>query len=97
MVKKVVFSAEANENLKNTIEYLVENWSIKYAQKFIMTLDKKIKSIKLFPYSYPQIPQKEIHKCVVTKQISLYYRIKQDCLEIVTVFDSRQDEKKLEL
>jgi plasmid stabilization system protein ParE len=98
MVKKVIFSLEANVRLKNIVYYLIDKWSAKHANKFLILLDNKIKNIQLFPQSYPKIRHKDkIHKCVITKQISLYYRIKQDYIEVITLFDSRQDEKKLEI
>lgn len=34
MVKKVIFSPEANERLKEIINYLVKEWSVSSAEKF---------------------------------------------------------------
>ncbi|MCG6960817.1 type II toxin-antitoxin system RelE/ParE family toxin [bacterium BMS3Abin03] len=96
MVKKVIFSPEANERLKDIVYYLIDKWSANQADKFLVLLDNKIKNLQLFPHSYPRIRHKvKIHKCVITKQISLYYRVKQDIIEVITLFDSRQDAKKL--
>ncbi|NLP59458.1 type II toxin-antitoxin system RelE/ParE family toxin, partial [Lutibacter sp. B1] len=41
---------------------------------------------------------KGLFKCVVTKQTTFYYRIKfeREEIEIITVFDTRQDPNKLE-
>jgi hypothetical protein len=35
-----------------------------------------------------------IRKCVVTAQTSLYYRICNESIEVITMIDSRQDPKK---
>ena len=98
MVKKVIFSTEANEKLRDIVYYLRDQWSVKLAKRFLDTLDNKIKSVQLFPHSYPQIQHKDqIHRCVITRQISLYYRIRPKSIEVITLFDSRQDEKKLDI
>ncbi len=98
MVKKVVFPPEANERLRDIVYYLIDWRSAKSAKKFLEALDNKIKNIRLFPHSFPQIQGKDdIRRCVISTQISLYYRVQQNSIEVITFFDSRQDEKKLDV
>lgn len=45
---------------------------------------------------YPLIHKRlKIRKCVVSKHNSIYYREKKDFIEIVNVFDTRQNPNKL--
>jgi len=92
MVKKVSFSPEANERLAEIVEYLVNEWSIVSAEKFLHKLDHKLDNIKLFPHSYPKLSiSSNVRCCVVAKQISIYYRVLEKEIEIVTLYDNRHN------
>ncbi len=98
MVKKVVFSPEANERLKEIILYLVNEWSVNSAEKFINILDDKLTHIVQFPLLYPVFKDiSDIHFCVINKQITLYCRISESTIEIITLFDSRSNPSSLKL
>ena len=98
MVKKITFSPEANERLKEIILYLVNEWSINYAAKFIDILDDKISNIKQFPMIYPTLEDNhDIHFCVINKQITLYYKINESEIEVITLFDTRSNPSKLKI
>jgi len=48
------------------------------------------------PRLFPVIEgRRHIRKCVVTKQISLYYMLTRKEIVIITLFDQRQSPKKL--
>jgi len=98
MVKRVTFSPKAIENTKEIILYLKKEWSEKSAKKFINILREKISYIKRFPNSYHSLSGKEhIRRCVVSKQITLYYRLIKNEIEVITLFDSRQNPNKLKV
>jgi plasmid stabilization system protein ParE len=98
MVWKVKFSTRAEKNLIEILKYLKENWSLKTSKDFIAILNKKISNIKTFPYSYKSIEdRKNIRKCTVIKQVSLYYEVRKADIIIITLFDNRQDPDKLNL
>ena len=95
-----VFLSELAENkLLKLSDFLLENWNLKVRDDFIKKLTFKINQISKQPESCPQsIESKGLYKCVVTKQTTFYYRInleKQE-IEIITVFDTRQNPNKLE-
>jgi plasmid stabilization system protein ParE len=96
MAKKIIFSPEANERLKEIIFYLVNEWSIDSANKFIDILESKLSNIKKFPLISPKFEDNpEIHYCVINKQITLYYRISESDIEVITLFDSRRNPANL--
>ncbi|MDH5476363.1 MAG: type II toxin-antitoxin system RelE/ParE family toxin [Cyclobacteriaceae bacterium] len=98
MSKKVVFSPTATRKLLVLLEYLENKWSEKVKKEFIEKLDKSILRITDFPKSCSEsIEIKGLFKCVVTKQTSLFYRIKSKEIEVVTLFDTRQNPKKLKV
>tara|TARA_R110000868_G_scaffold150482_8_gene373731 strand:+ start:2898 stop:3203 length:306 start_codon:yes stop_codon:yes gene_type:complete len=96
MSRKVKISKTAKKKLEKLFDYLLENWSLKVKSDFVKKLDKSIDLIKLQPESFPQSEKNPgLHKCVITKQTSLYYRFNSKTIFVVTLFDTRQDPKKL--
>jgi plasmid stabilization system protein ParE len=96
MVRKVVLSLTAKKKLEELLSYLRYEWSDKVKQEFIEKLDEKINQVSRYPKSCPESKVfKNLYKCVVTKQTTFYYQIKEDEIEIATLFDTRQDPQKL--
>lgn len=95
---KVFLSELAESKLLKLSEYLLEEWSLKTRDKFILKLNDKIKQISNQPDSCPKSSEyKNLYKCVVTKQTTFFYRIiaEQKEIEIITIFDTRQHPAKL--
>ena len=96
MSKKVVLSSTAKKKLSDLLEYLEHSWSARVKNDFIKKLDKSITKISVYPQSCPESTEvRGLYKCVVTKQTSLFYRITAEEIEVVTLFDTRQDPDKL--
>ena len=96
MKREVKLSSLAEKKLDMLLEYLLQHWSQKVKNDFLKKLDKSIAVIQSNPESFPQSnKQKGLHKCVVTKQTTLYYRFDSKCINVITVFDTRQSPNKL--
>ena len=96
----VYFSEIAKFRFKKLTFYLLENWSLHTKNDFLNKFDNKISQIKHQPYScIESIKFKGLYKCVVTKQTTFYYRFseKKQEIEIITIFDTRQNPNKLYL
>jgi plasmid stabilization system protein ParE len=97
---KVFLSELAEKKLLKLNDFLLENWNLKVRNDFINKLTSKINQISKQPESCPQSSEfKGLFKCVVTKQTTFYYRVNLDRreIEIITVFDTRQNPNKLEI
>ena len=93
---KVYLSELAESKLLRLSEYLIEKWNRRTRDKFFVKLTNKIDQISSQPYSCPKSEKfNGLYKCVVTNQTTLYYRIQSNEIEIITVFDTRQDPGKL--
>ncbi len=96
MSRKVVLSPTARKKLDDLLDYLDENWPRKVKKDFINKLDITLKRICKYPESCPESKEiKRLRKCVVTSQNSLFYRIGENEIEVITFFDNRQDPSKL--
>ncbi len=94
MAKKVVLSSTAKLKLEELLVYLKQERSEKVKQVFIENWILKL--ISSHPKSCPESRAfKGLYKCVVTKQTTFYYRIKEEEIEVATLFDTRQDPQKL--
>lgn len=96
MVFDIVLSERASKDLNSTLHYLEDKWSFKVADEFAKRIDVKINFIKENPYQYPPFKnKKQVRKCVVNEQVSLFYRILTQEVQIITLFDNRQNPSKL--
>ncbi|OBX22041.1 MULTISPECIES: type II toxin-antitoxin system RelE/ParE family toxin [Bizionia] len=97
MNRQVVISKTAKRKLDKLFEYLIEKWSLKVKSTFVEKLDSSIEIIKSQPEIFPESKKGNgLKKCVITKQTTLYYRYNSERINIVTIFDTRQDPKQLD-
>lgn len=96
MSRKVIISQIAQKRLELLFEYLLEEWSHKVKSEFIKKLDKNIQIIKDQPASFPESEKESgLRKCVITKHTTLYYQFNDKEIQILTLFDTRQNPDKL--
>ena len=95
---KIFWTDHALSELKNTIEYLEDNWTEKELKNFFRELDHIIELISRNPKLFPEsISKKDIRKAVVTRFNSLYYRVNNNSIEILSFFSNRQDPSKIKV
>jgi len=96
MSRKVIITKTAENKLNKLFEYLLTEWNQKVKSDFIKKLDKNIETIQKTPEIFPESENKiGLYKCVITKQTTLFYRFNSKRIVIVTIFDTRQNPKKL--
>ena len=95
---KIFWTDHALSELKNTIEYLEVNWTGKELRNFFRELDHVLELISKNPELFPEsVHKKDIRKTVVAKFNSLYYRVNEDSVEILSFFSNRQDPGKIKV
>lgn len=93
---KVYLSSLAEFKLIKLTEYIEEEWGASSKIKFLNNLTKKFDQISLQPESSPLTEEFDsVYWSVVTHQCSLYYRIQDNEVEIITITDNRQDPEKI--
>jgi plasmid stabilization system protein ParE len=94
----IFWTDEANSNYDNIIDYLSIHWSTKEIIDFVGKLEKRIKIIKQFPEIFPKSNLYiNTHRAVLTEHITIYYSIEKKIIKIYSLFDVRQDPKKLKI
>jgi plasmid stabilization system protein ParE len=96
MPKQIIWSPLSESDLTSIINYLHNNWEDNVVLRFIEITDKILIQISNHPKQFPLIHKKEkVRKCVLTKHNTIYYRERKDYIDILRIFDTRQDPKKL--
>lgn len=93
---KLIWSDEALNNLKGIIDYLENRWTKREIKKFSQLLDKQLDLIEGNPYLFTESDKSNgLRKSVLSRQITIYYRIIHFEIQIITLFDNRQNPNKL--
>lgn len=90
--KDIYWSELAKDTYAKLLRYLLDNYPADVAIKLDEKVENLIKRLRYFDKLCPASTiVKQYHKCVITKQNSLIYRINQDTIEIVAFIDNRSD------
>jgi plasmid stabilization system protein ParE len=94
---KIRWTTHALSELSDTIKYLQENWTEKELIQFANAVDNTVEIISRHPEIYPVSSNKrKIRRAVVDKNNTLYYRVVQNSIQILSVFGTKQDPAKNE-
>ncbi|CAM3484065.1 type II toxin-antitoxin system RelE/ParE family toxin [Aquirufa ecclesiirivi] len=95
---RIVWTNHALTELQNTIHYLEENWTGKELQNLATNIEEAISLISHNPYLF-QVSEikRNIRRVTIAKHNTLYYRLKEDQIEILSFFSHRQSPEKRKL
>jgi plasmid stabilization system protein ParE len=93
-----MWSNRALADLQNIIDYLTDNWTQREIKNFAQRLDKRLNLISVNPNLFPKTTRRRnVRKSVLTRHTVIYYKRVDNVVTIVTLFDPRQNPKKLRL
>lgn len=82
----------------DNIDYLLRDWSEKEAQDFIDAVDETEFFLKQGNVEFQNTDMPEIKRCVICKQITLFYRIiDKRNIEFLRFWNNHQHDNKLNL
>lgn len=95
---RIEWSDEAIINLETIISYFEFRWTNSELKDFAKSLEKQLKIISTHPKAFPiSIKRKSVHRCVMSKQTSIYYTIDSERIVLLSLFDNRMNPEKLKL
>lgn len=95
MSKKIVWSPLSESDLENTLSYLQIHWNNQVVTRFLDLIDTIVAQIAINPKQFPFANKKRnVRKCVATKSCTIFYRENKGHIDILRIFDNRQDPKK---
>ncbi|WP_262150513.1 type II toxin-antitoxin system RelE/ParE family toxin [Chryseobacterium foetidum] len=86
---KVVWSDLAKRNLRKTVDYLFENWSLREVKNFKSKISILTDNISGYTSIFPKSKILNLRKCFVDKNNALIYLFENNIIYIVTIVNSR--------
>jgi plasmid stabilization system protein ParE len=93
-MRKVNLSETALKNIQEIKLYLISKWSERIYLQFKTKLETNLHLISRNPELYPK-SGKNIYKCLLIKQITIFYRFNASEIQILSLFDTRQKPTKI--
>jgi plasmid stabilization system protein ParE len=89
---KIIWTKNAVADYNKVINYLIKNWPEKVVISFKETTQSKLEVLAKYPLM-GIASQKiiDVRSILLTKHNRLYYRVKNNFIEILRVFDTRQN------
>lgn len=95
MALTIYWSKRADNKFDKIISYIDEEWGEVVARAFV----KKVYDFLDILVEFPEIgsvehAEREIRGFVIVKQLTLFYKIKEDKIILLSFFDNRQNPKR---
>jgi len=98
MALSIIWSKRASLKFDQIISYLIAEWGEKSAKEFIIKVYDFLETLSEFPeIGSLENKEKNIRGFTIVKQVTLFYRIKNDKIFLILFFDNRQNPKKKKL
>ena len=92
------WTLRAIEEYEKLLEYLIEEWGELIANRIRTEINHQFIRIHRDPTQFPVFRKsKNTRRCVASPQTSIYFKVHKDFIEILSVFDNRQNPKKRKL
>ncbi len=98
MANVLLWTQRAITEYDYLIDYLFNEWGIEITERVMNEIGKTIDRIQNSPEQFPVfIKSKNIRRSVASPQTLIFFRVNTDQIEILSVFDNRQDPDKQRL
>jgi plasmid stabilization system protein ParE len=95
MAYEIEWAINAFNDYENIVNYLKTKWSFCIAEKFATTLEKKLETLSSQPFiGIASTTQKDIRSILITKHNRLFYRVTHNQIDILNIFDTRQNPQR---
>lgn len=91
---KIFWTPNALKELEQTIDYLQNNFTDKEIRKLAHKIESSIEIISQNPFIFSVSESKGIHKVIILEFNTMYYRIHDSTVEILSFFSNRQSPQK---
>lgn len=94
----IKWTSRAEKSYGDQLEYLFNKWGNTSTVNFMNLTEKVLEHISETPRMYHCHDKKEnLHRCVLNKQVSLYYKVEQDTVFLVVFWPNRRDKVNMGL
>lgn len=93
----IVWSPRAAAEFIEILEVIELNFGAEIAADCVLLVESITEKIALFPEMFPAFGPPNIRKAVVHKHLTLFYRFHRGQIDILKVWDNRQNPDELKL
>ena len=95
-ILKVKWTFIAAEEYQSAVDWLLIHWSEKIAIRFVSDVENKVELLQKFPLlGSPSLSLPDCRQTLILPYHTLIYKLTSDSIEIIRLFDGRQNPKKL--
>jgi len=95
MAYQIILKKRFTNKVQKVLVYLKKEWSHKVATDFLLKIDRRIELLTKQPYiGALSAKVKDVRGLLITRHNRLYYKIKDDKVIILNMYDTRMNPKK---
>ncbi len=96
MIREVILLPMAENDLAAIAAYIQTEFGATALMRFIKRVDEVYERISQSPASCRMVNDKlKTRRCVLNKNCILYFRVKKKTIEVVKIFDTRQNPQRV--
>jgi plasmid stabilization system protein ParE len=98
MANVLKWTDRAIEEYDKLLTYLYSEWGEEITLRVVPEIEKTTLRIQNSPEQFPVfLKRRNVRRCVVSPQTSIFFKVKKDYIEISALFDNGQNPRKLKL
>lgn len=97
MSLEVAWSPEANQDLWAQIDHLLNEWTEQEAKDFMDRVTYFTEIISNYPRAFQMTDHKDVHFVPIVPQVTMFYRVLENKVEILRLWSNPQDPHQLSL
>lgn len=95
MAYKIIYKKRFSNKLIRLLQYLEDQWGQKTAFEFLNHVDERIETLRAQPFiGKPSEKKPNVRTILITKYNRLYYKLNDDTIIILNMFDTRKNPKR---
>jgi plasmid stabilization system protein ParE len=87
----IAWTTNAINELNKTIQYLEQNFTDKEIKKLVAKIESVTTILTINPRIFPKSDSTEFYRVVILKYNTMYYRINNNTVEILSFFPNRRN------
>ena len=88
---EVKWTINAHEDYERILYYLLSEWSLNVVENFMLASETRIYDLSFQPFiGKVSARDKNVRSILLSKHNRLYYRIQNNIIELLDIFDTRQ-------
>ena len=94
---QIIWKDTAERDYLQNIDYLLERWTVTEAENFIRKVDEFLAIIESKPKTFQKTNYRKTYHVVIVKQITLYYSVDNDKVNLLRFWNNAKDPNSFSL